>query len=178
MIKVFKIDDYNVDKHNDKFRRGFIIPLTGYKYRNSVLNVTDSDSKVDHEKIADNFIYATDEQVKEFVLSMGIKDEETFKDIFDFIKGLQNSYQKDKEKYSSSRKDYLIYEQDTIAYDSHSNFGQGAFVIYREQDKQRRFYINPFVEKIVWGYAMKNWKIQKAPKDPQKVVDDEFGRMM
>ena len=176
MIKVLKVDDYSADKHNSNFRRGFIIPISGSKYRYSVLNVTDSDSKVDHEKIADNFIYAKDEQIKDFVISMGINDEETFNDMFNFIKNLQKGYEKDKTKYPSSRKDYLIYEKDTIAYDSNSNFGQGSFIIFRDGDKQRRFYIDPFVEKIVYGYAMKNWGLQKAPKDPQKADYEEFSK--
>lgn len=174
MIKVLKVDDYSVDKHNNSFRRGFIIPISGYKYRNSVLNVTDSDSGIDHEKIADNFIYAKDEQVRDFVLSMGITDEVTFNDMFNFIKNLQIGYEKDKTKYPSSRKDYLIYEKDTIAYDARSSFGQGSFIIFRDEDKQRRFYINPFVEKLVFDYALKNWNLKKAPRDPQKAVDEEF----
>ena len=164
MVKVFKYENYDASKHNYNFRRGFIIPIS----RNDVINVTtDNKQRLDHEKIADDFIALTDEEIKDVVSSMELNDENESKDMFETIKGFKIRYEKKKSDYPTSRKDFLIYEEDTIAYDSHSDFGQGSFIIFREEDKRQRFYVNPTTERIAYNYANNGWRVKYAPKDPK-----------
>lgn len=171
MLKVLKVDNYHAENHNKKFRRGFIIPIP--RHKGSVLNVTDTDA-LDHEKLADEFVALKDSQINDILLEMGINDRESYDEMFNFIRGFKNKYNAKKDVYPSSRKDYLIYEEDTIAYDVKSNFGQGSFVIYREEDRSRRFYIEPETERIVFEYANLGWRLQPAPKDPHIANEPSF----
>lgn len=168
MIKLYRISNFDVKQnHLKQFRRGFVIP---YPYeRGKVLFVAD-DKHIDHERLADNFIGLSDVQIKDLIMEQGISSPEEFNEVFKIIEGYQKKYKRKEEKYPTSRKDFLVYEEGAVAYDESSAYGK--FVIYR--DTARGFRIDPETERIVAGYMMAGWKAQPAPENSLQASNENF----
>lgn len=167
MLKVYRINDFNPQKdHVKTCRRGFVIP---YSFPPSkVLFVADGD--LDHERLADNFMAMTDEQIAGVIMEQGVQDENDFNMAFREIKRLQEGYKKKKETYPTSRKDYLLYEEGAVAFDSKSLYGK--FVLYR--DNSRRFTISKATERIAFGYQADGWKGEPIPDNPHVAGPEYF----
>lgn len=165
MLKVFRINDFDATKHHkEQYRRGFVVPYDDI--RRKVLFITDGD--LDHERLADNFIAMTDEQIRDVIMEQGIVDENDFNTTFNEIKRLQKGYQKKKETYPTSRKDYLLYEEGAIAYDAKSIYGK--FILYR--DNSRKYSMSRDTENITFGYVMNGWKGKPIPDNCKQAQCD------
>lgn len=167
MLKVFRINDFDPKKdHMDQFRRGFVVPF--FDIPKKVLFITDG--SLDHERLADNFIAMTDEQITQVIMEQGIQDENDFNTSFNEIKRLQKRYEKKKETYPTSRKDFLLYEEGAVAFDAQSVYGK--FVLYR--DNSKRYTMGHDTERIAFGYIMNKWKGQPIPDNCQKAESNPF----
>lgn len=166
MIKIYRIKDFDARKdHKKEFRRGFILP-SKYEF-GKVLFVAD-DKHIDHEKLADNFIALSQEQITNIVNGMGVQSQEEFDKVYNSISTYQKKYKQLKEKYPTSRKDYLIYEEGAVAFDEKAAYGN-KLVIFRDSD--RYFKIDSQTEKILAGYAYMGWKFEPAPEDCQNASE-------
>ena len=166
-MKVFRIENFDPQRdHKEEFRRGFVIPFKGIKGK--VLFVTEG--SLDHERLADKFCTLTDEQIKETIMEQGIENEEDFNSAFLAIEKIREDYNQLKTKYPSSRKDFLLYEEDAIAFDSASYFGKS--ILYR--DSGASFRISKETEKIAYGYMMNKWKGKAVPDNPLVADSGEF----
>jgi len=169
MLKIFRISDFDARRdHKQEFRRGFVLP-SKYEW-GKVLFVTD-DKHIDHEKLADNFVMLSKEDIDAFVKSQGVQTKEEYDRIFNSIYTYQKKYKELKEKYPTSRKDYLIYEEGAVAFDEKAAYGK-KLVIFRDSD--RHFKIDSQTEKILSGYAHMGWHFEPAPEDALNASSQRF----
>jgi hypothetical protein len=169
MIKIYRISDYDARKdHKSEFRRGFVLP-SKYEW-GKVLFVVD-DKHIDHERLADNLVALSREEIDEIVIGMGVQTQEEYQNACKSILAYQKKYKELKEKYPVSRKDYLIYEEGAVAFDEKGAYGK-KFVIFR--DSSRHFRIDSQTEKILSGYAAMGWNFEPAPENNLNASNERF----
>ena len=160
MIKIFRCKNFQVkDLSSSGPRRGFVIPIP--RDLESVLVIADTEPAVNHEGLGDNFVALTEDELLMALQGQTFDSQEDFLMVVDTCKRLQENYKKYEEEYPTSRKDFLIYEENTVAFDARSPFGK--FILYR--DNSRKYSISRRTEKIVCDFMMNNWKAEPVPED-------------
>ena len=169
MLKIFRCRDFQVkDLTRSGPRRGFVIPIP--RDLDSVLLVADTDAAVNHEALGDKFVALNDEELLAALEGQSFASQEDFLMVVDTVKRLQQTYKKYEEEYPTSRKDFLIYEENTVAFDARSPFGK--FILYR--DNSRKYSISRRTEKIVCDFMMNNWKAEPVPEDSKCADQTRF----
>ena len=160
MIKIFRCKNFQVsDLTRSGPRRGFVIPIP--RDLDSVLVVADTEASVNHEALGDKFVALSEDELLMALQGQSFDSQEDFLMVVGTCKRLQENYKKYEEEYPTSRKDFLIYEENTVAFDARSPFGK--FILYR--DNSRKYSISRRTEKIVCDFMMNNWKAEPVPED-------------
>ena len=185
MLKIYKIDNYEPEKdHKFEYRRGYVIPFDQTKQ--SVLFVTDTDSAISHEKIGDDFVFLKKEAMKDALVDENFKDEEDVKKTVEFIEKIGKDYaERYKDAYPSTRKDYLLYEKNAIAFDESASiiqFGStGRVVQFKYSDRPGFSYKNnPETTRIGWSYVDQRkwgynpWHYVELPENTKTSAEKYF----
>ena len=160
MIRVLRCNNFGAkDLLSGGPRRGFVIPVP--REPNKSLLIADTDSSVNHDDLADKFIFLTEEQLAKIVSEQPVETPEDFEKALKMCKDIQKSYRDNEKDYPTSRKDYLLYEEGAVAFDSRSIYGK--FILYR--DSAKGFRISSQTDRIVCDFIKNNWKAEPVPED-------------
>ena len=174
MLQIKITDSFKAgDLERAGIRRGFIIPyLDGTK---KVAIVIDNEKSVDHEKSADDFVYASVDKILEIIKKYNpeLDDAEIqkFMSLYGKIKNDYENNDKNKKEYESSRKDYLLYEKGSVAFDFKPGYSR-RYIIYRGSGKG--YYIPGETNEIIMDFLKLGFEEQPAPPEHNGPADNAF----
>ena len=162
MLQIKFVDGFNaVDLVRENIRRGFVIPIRGCF--DKTLIVINKDFSIDHDKVADDFIKLSDENLLKVLMSCNpnISAEDLKRSIW-MCEQISDGYKEKKEEYPASRKDYLIYEEGAVCFDQKPGYSN-KYIMYRGDGKG--YYMSKQTDKVACSFLMAGFKEVLAPED-------------